>query len=125
VTVSADVPLKVKVDEDLPPIAAHFLRQFGYDASTVVDQGMGGWKDLALWQAIQAEQRFLVTADKGFGNIKLYPPGTHSGILLLRPDEDGIRPVLELLHPVLAKFLLEHLTRTLAVATPRGVRVRR
>lgn len=78
-----------------------------------------------LWQAIQDEQRFLVTADKGFGNIQVYPPGTHQGVLLLRPDEDGIRPLLELLQQVLTRFRLEQLTGTVAVVTPRGVRVRR
>ena len=40
--------------------------------------------------AIQKDERYLVTADKGFGDIRTYPPGTHHGILLLRPDEDGI-----------------------------------
>ena len=54
---------------------------------------MGGAKDVVLWQAAQSEQRFLITADKGFGDIRVYPPGTHAGVLLLRPEEDGIGPL--------------------------------
>lgn len=115
----------IKVDEDLPPIVAERLRQKGYNASTVVEQEMGGWKDPILWQAIQAEGRFLVTADKGFANIKAYPPETHAGVLLLRPDDDGIRPILILLEEVLANFNLETLTKTVTVATSRGLRIRR
>jgi predicted nuclease of predicted toxin-antitoxin system len=87
----------IKVDEDVPPVAASWLQERGYEASTVVDQGMGGWKDHQLWPQVQAEQQFLVTADKGFGDIRRYPPGTHQGVLLLRPDRDGIRPIFELL----------------------------
>jgi predicted nuclease of predicted toxin-antitoxin system len=82
-------------------------------------------KDPALWQAVQAEGRFLVTADKGFGDIRFYPPGTHAGVLLLRPDQDGIRPVVELLERVIQNYDLQNLAGTITVTTPRGIRIRR
>ena len=119
------MPLKVIVDEDLPRLAVQFLREHGYDAASVIELGMGGWKDPPLWIAIQKDERFLVTADKGFGDIRVYPPGMHRGILLLRPDEDGIRPVLELLQKVLDSYDLEELVGATTVATPRGIRLRR
>jgi len=117
--------MHIKVDEDLPPIAAQWLREKGYTASTVVEQGMGGYKDASLWRAIQETGHFFLTADKGFGDIRVHPPGTHAGVLLLRPDDDGIRPVLSLLDDVLASVDLNQLHGTLAVATPRGLRIRR
>jgi predicted nuclease of predicted toxin-antitoxin system len=117
--------MHVKVDEDLPQPVALSLRDRGYDAVSVVEQGMGGWKDPDLWQAVQAERRFLVTADKGFADVRLYAPGTHAGILLLRPDQDGIRPVVELLERVLANYDLGVLAGTVTVVTPRSVRIRR
>ena len=117
--------MHIKVDEDIPPVAAAWLKERGFDASTVVDQGMGGWKDDALWQVVQRDEQFLLTADKGFGDIRVYPPGTHGGILLLRPDEDGIRPLLNLLQLVLDRVDLTQLTATVAVATPKGLRIRR
>ncbi len=117
--------MRVKVDEDLPRATVQMLRDRGHEAVSVTEQGMGGWKDPALWQAVQSEQRFLVTADKGFADIRFYPPGSHAGVLLLRPDEDGIRPVIELLERVLANYDLEALARTVTVVTPRGIRIRR
>jgi len=117
--------MRVKVDEDLPRAAVGMLRNRGYEAVSVLEQSMGGWKDPALWQAVQAEQRFLITADKGFADIRLYAPGTHAGILLLRPSQDGIRPILELLERVLASYDLEALVKTVTVVTPRGIRIRR
>lgn len=117
--------MRIKVDEDLPRAAVQMLRDRGYDADSVVEQGLGGLKDPPLWQAVQAEQRLLVTADKGFGDIRICPPGTHAGVLLLRPAQDGIRPVLELLERVLASYDLEVLARTVAVVTPHGIRIRR
>lgn len=117
--------MHIKVDEDIPPIAAAWLREKGYGASTVVEQGMGGWKDAALWQTVQADDQFLLTADKGFGDIRAHPPGSHKGVLLLRPDVDGIRPILELLQMVLSEVDLQQLAGTVSVATPRGLRIRR
>jgi predicted nuclease of predicted toxin-antitoxin system len=117
--------MRIKVDEDLPTMVVQTLQDKGYEVSGVVEQGMGGWKDPALWQAVQTEQRFLITADKGFADIRAYPPGTHIGVLLLRPDEDGIRPTLELLEQVLDSFELTVLSGTVTVATPRGIRIRR
>ena len=67
--------MHIKIDEDLPAHAVQRLRDNDYDASSVLDQDMGGWKDPWLWQAVQAHGQFLVTADKGFGNIRVYPPG--------------------------------------------------
>ena len=117
--------LKVTVDEDLPRQAVQLLREHGYDAASVVEQGMSGWKDAQLWIAVQRDERYLVTADKGFGDIRVYPPGTHQGILLLRPDEDGIRPILELLQKVLNTYNLEDLIGATTVASPRGIRLRK
>ncbi len=45
--------MRIKIDEDLPTAAAELLRQRRYEANTVVDQGMGGWKDAELWRAVQ------------------------------------------------------------------------
>jgi predicted nuclease of predicted toxin-antitoxin system len=117
--------MRIKVDEDLPKIAAQMLRERGYQADNVVEQGMGGWKDPALWKAVQAEHRFLITADKGFADVRFYAPGTHAGVLLLRPDEDGIRPVVELLRRVLESYDLRELEGTVTVVTPRSIRIRR
>jgi len=119
----ADV--KIKIDEDLPNKAKEALIERGYPAEGVSEQGMSGWKDHQLWQAIQDEGRYLITADKGFTDIRHYPPGLHGGVMLLRPDQDGIRPVLQLLDAVLAQYDLNVLVGTITVVTPRGVRVRR
>jgi hypothetical protein len=86
---------------------------------------MDGWKDAEVWKVVQAEQRFLVTADKGFGDIRAYPPGSHAGVLILRPDEDGIRPMVELIQQTLVGYTLDVLAGTITVVTPRGIRVRR
>jgi predicted nuclease of predicted toxin-antitoxin system len=119
------MPLKIKADEDLPGSVAVRLREAGYLAETVVEEGMGGTNDPALWRVVQAEGRFLITADKGFADVRKYPPGTHRGVLLLRPNEDGIGPLDALVEMVLREGGLERLQGAVAVATPRGLRIRK
>ncbi len=117
--------MRIKVDEDLPDACAELLRERQHEVTTVRGQGMGGSKDSELWREVQREDRFLVTSDKGFANILDYPPGTHGGVLLLRPDEDGIGPVLNLLGAVLSRIRLDDLRGATTVATSKGIRTRR
>jgi predicted nuclease of predicted toxin-antitoxin system len=118
--------VRIKVDEDLPRATGSLLREAGFDdTKSVVEQGMGGWSDSSVWQAVQDEGRFFITADKGFGDIRVYPPGEHAGVLLLRPDADGIEPVLDLLRLTLSAADLSSLQGTLSVATAKGLRSRR
>lgn len=118
--------MRIKVDEDLSRAAVTLLRQAGFDdTKSVMEQGMGGWSDSSVWQAVQDEGRFFITADKGFGDIRVYPPGEHAGVLLLRPDADGIQPVLDLLRGTLEAADLASLQGTLSVATSKGLRSRR
>ena len=117
--------LKIKVDEDLPAIIAEMAREAGYDAVTVLDQDMSGFKDPVLWEAVQSEGRYLIRADKGFGDIRVYPPGSHGGVLLLRPDQDGIQPLADLFRCVLERQRLDTLRGMLISATPRRIRIRK
>lgn len=116
--------MRVKVDEDLPTAVLDLVRQSGADVRSVREQGMGGWKDPDLWPAVQQEHRLLITGDKGFADIRRYPPGTHSGVVLLRPDEDGIRPLATWMRSLLDFGSLAIFEGALVVVKPRAIRVR-
>jgi predicted nuclease of predicted toxin-antitoxin system len=117
--------VRIKVDEDLPRAVATALKEAGHEACTVQDEHLGGAKDPTVWDAALREERLLVTADKGFGDIRLHPPGTHPGIILLRPREEGIRPLLELTRSLLHTCRLEDLAGCVTAVTPAGIRIRR
>ncbi len=115
----------VKFDEDLSPMVAEPMREAGFTVATVVDQGWSGLSDHELWLGVVAEGYFFVTADKGFADIRIRPPGHHPGILLLRPARDSVVALRGVLEAVLADHDLESLVGTITVATQRGIRVRR
>lgn len=118
------MPPLVKVDEDLPKDVAAVFAAAGYAAATVHEQGWGGLLDEELWPRVQAEGRWLVTADKAFGDIRTFVPGTHMGIVLLRADEESRRSYLELARATVRSLRLEDAPGCLVVVTPRGIRVR-
>ncbi len=117
--------MRIKTDEDLPASAKEFLLSRGHDCRSVLDQNLGGYKDRDLWEIVQSEKRLLITSDKGFADIRNYPPGTHFGIVLLRPDDDGVRPIIDLLQKAVDAVDFQKLSGTVTVVSPRSIRVRR
>lgn len=116
--------MKIKIDEQLSELLKEPLIKSGHEAATVLDEGLSGKLDEELWPVVKRENRFLITADKEFGNIRKYPPGTHAGVLLLRPDNESIQSYLKLVEFVLKESMLENLSKKTAVITDRGLRVR-
>jgi len=117
--------IQIKVDEDLPTQVAELFAQHGYEAATVVAQGWKGLPDEQLWPRVQREGRLLVTADKGFADLRSYPPGSHAGILLLRLDEESRRGYLDLVRRVLQQLDIATHGGDVIVASLRGIRVRK
>lgn len=115
----------VKMDEDLPLQVADIFTQFGYDTATVVSQGWKGSADEVLWPLVQQEERWLVTADKGFADVRTYPPGSHVGVLLFRLEEESRRGYVELAQATLLQLDLKELPGSLIVTTRRGIRIRK
>ncbi len=116
---------QIKVDEDLPEDIARIFSAVGYIADTVRQQGWGGSEDEDLWERVQAERRWLVTAGKGFGDVRTYLPGTYVGIVLLRAVIESRRRYIELAQALVRSVRLEEVAGCLVVVTPRGIRIRR
>jgi predicted nuclease of predicted toxin-antitoxin system len=119
------VKVRLKVDENLPRQIADMLRGRGHDASTVLEQGWQGAADDVLWAHVQEERRWLVTADKGFADLRRHPPGSHAGVILLRAPEESRSAYLELVRTAFEPLVLDEITGAVVVVTSRGVRIRR
>ncbi|MBM3738058.1 MAG: hypothetical protein FJW39_19930 [Acidobacteria bacterium] len=76
--------MKFKTDENLPAEAAAVLREAGFDADNVWDEGLAGADDRAIASGIRSEGRVLITLDLDFANIRAYPPEDYAGLIVLR-----------------------------------------
>ena len=88
--------MRFKVDENLPVDVAALLRAAGHDAETVADEKLGGASDPDLASICRREQRALVTLDRGFADIRTYPPVEYPGLIVLRPDQQDKETVIRL-----------------------------
>jgi predicted nuclease of predicted toxin-antitoxin system len=71
--------VRLKLDENLPDVAREAAVALGHDVDTVADEGLGGAPDPDVLAAAASEDRFVVTLDRGFGDVRRYPPGSHAG----------------------------------------------
>ena len=76
--------MKFKLDENLPVSSAAILTSGGHDVDTVADEGLIGVPDRDVVAAATAAGRILISLDRGLGDIRAYPPGSHAGIVVLR-----------------------------------------
>jgi predicted nuclease of predicted toxin-antitoxin system len=76
--------VRSKLDENLPRSATDVFVRFGHDRSTVIDERLGGAADAEVADAAAREGRMLVTLDRGFGDIRTYPPGGHPGVVIVK-----------------------------------------
>jgi predicted nuclease of predicted toxin-antitoxin system len=117
--------VRLKLDENLPRRAVGVLTRAGYQVDTVVEEGLGGASDPQVLTAATAARRLLITLDRGLGDVRAYPPGSHAGVLVLRPADQSAASVSALLEQLLAAESLDALAGLVAVAQPGLLRIRR
>lgn len=117
--------MRIKLDENLPISLADLLTEAGHDADTSTQENLTGVEDQELWRAAQAAGRFLITQDLDFSDIRRFPPGSHSGLLLIRLDHPSRSELLERMRQILRTEDFESWGQCLVVATEHKIRVRR
>ncbi len=78
--------MRFKVDENLPAEIVQLLRNNGHDADSIMEEGLTGAQYPRIANETKSTQRAIVTLDRGFGNIRAYPPTEYPGIIVLRPE---------------------------------------
>jgi predicted nuclease of predicted toxin-antitoxin system len=117
--------VRLKFDENLPADAAAIARSAGFEVEAVVDEGLAGAPDGEVVGAATREGRLLVTLDRGLADIRLHPPGTHAGILVLRVTDQRPRAVVGALVGALAGLDLDDVGGCNVVVQGDEARIRR
>ena len=117
--------MRLKLDENLPTDLSDELARRGHDVDTVLDEQLGGRKDPVVVQAATDDSRLLLTLDRGIGDIRSYPPGSHAGVVVLRPTSQDPASILELIRRLLDAHDLDDFSGCVAIVEPTRVRIRR
>lgn len=73
----------------MPLALVPILQGQGHDVDTVEAERLIGRADEEVWRAAQEEERFLITQDLDFSDVRKYEPGSHMGLLLIRLSQPG------------------------------------
>ena len=117
--------MKIKLDENLHIALAEVLRSSGHDVETVADEDLLGASDGAVIRAATIEDRLLITLDRGFGDLRTYPPGRHTGILVLRLNDHSLPRVKITFERLLGDNAVVDVAGCVAVFRDGALRVRR
>jgi len=117
--------MKIKLDENMPAALGSILLGLGHDADTVPQEGLRGSDDSAVWRAAQEADRFLVTQDLDFSDLRRYQPGSHAGLLLVRLREPGRSALALRVRAAFEGEDVESWRGCFVVLTDHKVRVRR
>lgn len=116
--------LKFKFDENLPIEAANLFNEFGYDAETVLSEGLQGSTDVALINVCKREGRILITFDLDFSDVRVYSPGAVPGIIVVRLADQSIDITLSVLKKIVSAMKEESPAGKLWIADEKKIRIR-
>jgi predicted nuclease of predicted toxin-antitoxin system len=108
------------VDEWIGPAVAHWLEKRGHDVFSVYDDAPG-IEDAEVLRRAHEEERILITNDKDFGGKVYRERYPHSGIVLLRLDNERSQHKIAVLRRLLEGYP-DRLPDQFVVATAEQVR---
>jgi predicted nuclease of predicted toxin-antitoxin system len=115
--------MKIKLDENLPLRLAASLKNLGHDVHTAYSEGLTGRGDREIWEAAQAESRFLITQDLDFSDIRQFTPGSHAGVLLVRLHSPSRQNLIARVENIFQTESVDQWPGCFVVATERKTRV--
>ncbi|MHC1742465.1 MAG: DUF5615 family PIN-like protein [Syntrophobacteraceae bacterium] len=88
----------------MPPAIGVYLQRLDFDVVHAKDSGMLGASDDQIMDLARQQERTLITFDKHFADLVLYPPGTHWGVIRIRIHPPLLSDVIQALHQFLKHF---------------------
>ena len=117
--------MKIKLDENIPARVASILTKLGHNTDTVTREKLLGHDDTLIWEVAQKTERFLISQDLDFSNIKRFIPGTHCGLLLVRLRDPGRNALVQRIETIFRTEGVESWVGCLVVGVGGKIRIRR
>ena len=111
--------LKLLADENIPKLVIEFLADKGFD----IKRAPRASKDEFISGIAKTEGRVILSFDRHFGNILLFPPKEHDGIVFIRIVPPLIKNVTSALSDLFNKIKPSDFKGKLFVLTPFRFRI--
>jgi|SRR5690554_615809 len=116
--------MKFKIDENLPIECVEVLKEAGYKADTVIDEGLGGCPDPLIYNVCLKEKMILVTLDLDFSDIRAYPPSYHDGIIVMRLSNQSKKRIIVKLTQIIPVIKAEEIKGCIWIVDEKRIRIR-
>ncbi len=117
--------MKIKLDENISRRLKPHLEKEGYNVFTAEEQGLLGKSDIEVGDAANSEGLILLTLDLEFADLRKFPPGTHPGIILFRPQSMGPLTTNRFILNFIKETDIASLSGCTVVVDPTRIRIRR
>ncbi len=114
--------MKFLADENIGYKIIKPLRELGFDIKSILEINKG-FSDLRVLSLADKDNRILITTDKDFGELVYVNKLIHSGVILLRLNNDSSGNKLKVLRK-LFEIHLKQLAKAFTVVTESKVRIR-
>jgi hypothetical protein len=115
--------MKIKLDQNLSQHLRGVLAEFSHDVDTVFDEGLSGASDTEVLAVAKSQDRLFFTLDTDFLDLKIYPPNSHSGVVVFRPPRQGALALMRFVRDFVRSTDLRRLNRSTTVVERRRIRV--
>ena len=115
--------MRLLVDESTGAAVVEYLRSVGQDVLAVAEE-MPQADDPDILAHATREGRILITNDKDFGELVFRNGQAHSGVVVLRLQDESSANHMHTIEIVLEQYA-DRLAGRFTVATERGIRIRR
>ena len=113
--------MKFLVDECTGPAVARCLRDHGHDVFSIYEEARGLDDESILKKAVE-EQRIVVTNDTDFGKLVFHETQVHTGVILLRLEDNRSANKIFVLQQLLSQYA-NQLEQHFVVASETNVRI--
>jgi predicted nuclease of predicted toxin-antitoxin system len=122
-----DRPLHFFLDQNIPREIAVWLRveRPDWKVSHVQDAGLMGKPDADIFRWAQANGAIIITYDEDFADARLFPLGSHHGIIRLRVWPTTVEATKEALSRLFSRVPVSELEGCLLIVDLTRIRLRR
>jgi predicted nuclease of predicted toxin-antitoxin system len=115
--------MRFLADANIAPATIENLRKGGFNVKSVFEEGLQKATDSEIIQKAAAENRIILTHDKDFGNILVYPLILHKGVILIRLKNQKPRNASTHLLSFLKSIPSQKIKNNLIILSEKGARI--
>jgi predicted nuclease of predicted toxin-antitoxin system len=118
--------LRILLDQNVPRASCAFLRSRGptWVVRHVSDVGLWGATDARILEWARAESSIVVTFDEDFADARMFPVGSHCGVIRLRVWPTTIEKTEAALERIVNEVRDEDLPGSLVIVDNARIRIR-